>query len=141
MGDPETQSVMMRIKSDLVELLAACAKSELKNQSVDIDPSYVTTIVMAAGGYPDHYEKGKIISGLETVTTAQVFHAGTKALEGKVITDGGRVLAVTGKGRSLTEARANAYQAVKAIKWEGAYCRSDIGTDIENILAQANSGN
>ncbi len=138
MGDPETQSVMMRIKSDFVELLTACAKSNLKNHRIEIDPSYVTTIVMAAGGYPDQFEKGKIISGLENVTSAQVFHAGTKNKEDKIVTDGGRVLAVTGKGYSLTQARTNAYQAAKSIQWDGAYCRSDIGTDIENILAQAN---
>lgn len=137
MGDPETQSVMMRIKSDLVELLTACAEGELKGHKVEKDPSWVTTIVMAAGGYPDQYEKGKVISGLNEVATAQVFHAGTKLKDGAIVTDGGRVLAVTAKGSSLIEAKANSYEAVRKIKWEAAYNRSDIGSDIEKILAQA----
>lgn len=130
MGDPETQSVMMRIKNDFVELLAACAKGKLKNQSIEIDPSFVATIVMAAGGYPDQYEKGKTISGLENVSEAQVFHAGTKIKENKVITDGGRVLAVTGKGKNMNEAINNSYEAVRKINWENSYCRKDIGQDI-----------
>jgi len=130
MGDPETQSVMMRIKSDFVELLIACAKSELKNHSVEVDPSFVTTVVMAAGGYPDEYEKGKTISGLDDVKTAQVFHAGTKLKDGKVVTDGGRVLAVTAKGKNINEAIANSYEAVNKISWENAYCRKDIGSDL-----------
>jgi phosphoribosylamine--glycine ligase len=134
MGDPETQSVMMRIKSDFVELLLACAKKQMKNFKIEIDPSYVTTVVMAAGGYPDQYEKGKVISGLEKATSAQVFHAGTKTKEGIVITDGGRVLAVTGKGATLQQARANSYQAVQEIKWEASYNRSDIGLDILNLI-------
>lgn len=130
MGDPETQSVMMRIKNDFVELLVACAKGELKNQKIEIDPSHVATVVMAAGGYPDHYDKGKIISGLESATTAQVFHAGTKTIGGKIVTDGGRVLAVTGKGKNMTEAIRNSYDAVNKITWESSYSRKDIGQDI-----------
>jgi phosphoribosylamine--glycine ligase len=134
MGDPETQSVMMRIKSDFVELLLACTKKQMKNCKIEIDPSYVTTVVMAAGGYPDQYEKGKVIFGLEKATSAQVFHAGTKTKEGMVVTDGGRVLAVTGKGATLQQARANSYQAVQEIKWEASYNRSDIGLDILNLI-------
>src|SRR6185369_15751235 len=133
-GDPETQSVMMRLKSDLVDLLIACAKGEIKNQSIEIDPSFVATVVMVAGGYPDQYEKGKIISGLESVSTAQVFHAGTKMKEGKVVTDGGRVLAVTGKGKDLKEAMQRSYEAAKKITWDKAYCRTDIGKDILTLL-------
>src|SRR5260221_310936 len=130
MGDPETQSVMMRLKSDFVELSTACAKGELKNQTIEIDPSHVATVVMAAGGYPDHYERGKIISGLENATTAQVFHAGTKTVDGKIVTDGGRVLAVTGKGKNMSEAIRNSYDAVNKITWESSYSRKDIGQDI-----------
>jgi phosphoribosylamine--glycine ligase len=92
---------------------------------------------MAAGGYPDQYEKGKVISGLDQVITAQVFHAGTKVKEGAIVTDGGRVLAVTGKGASLHEAKSKAYEAVKKIKWDASYHRNDIGSDIQNILAHA----
>ncbi|MBS1557572.1 MAG: phosphoribosylamine--glycine ligase [Bacteroidetes bacterium] len=130
MGDPETQSVMARIKSDWVELLVACAKGKLKNHIIEVDPSYVTTVVMAAGGYPDRYEKGKIISGLDQSLSALVFQAGTKMKEGKIITDGGRVLAVTGKGKDINEAVTNSYEAVKKISWEDAYYRKDIGNDL-----------
>lgn len=138
MGDPETQSVMMRLKGDFVELLRACAKGELKNHTLEIDPAYVTTVVMAAGGYPDAYEKEKVISGLGDVTNAHVFHAGTKLKDGKIVTDGGRVLAVTGKGQSLVEARSHAYQAVSKINWEGKYFRSDIGKDVLKIHTSQN---
>jgi len=129
MGDPETQSVMMRIKSDFVELLIACAKGELKNKSIEIDPLFATTVVMAAGGYPEKYEKGKVISGLGD-TTAKVFHAGTKSTDNKVLTDGGRVLAVTGKGKTLNEAIQDSYNSVQKIKWDGSYYRKDIGQDL-----------
>jgi phosphoribosylamine--glycine ligase len=129
MGDPETQSVMVRIKNDFVELLAACAKGELKNQSIEIDPSFAVTVVIAAGGYPENYEKGKTISGLEN-TAGQVFHAGTKNSDGKTITDGGRVLAVTGKGKTLKEAIQQSYESVRKISWENSYHRKDIGQDL-----------
>jgi phosphoribosylamine--glycine ligase len=132
MGDPETQSVMMRIKSDLVELFVACARGDLKNKSLEIDPSVALTIVMAAGGYPDHYEKGKIISGLENAT-AQVFHAGTKSKEGEILSDGGRVLAVTGKGKNIGEAIVNGYETVQKISWENSYFRKDIGKDLLSL--------
>ncbi|HLZ17740.1 MAG TPA: phosphoribosylamine--glycine ligase [Cyclobacteriaceae bacterium] len=131
MGDPETQSVMTRIKSDFVELLVSCAKGELKNQSLETDPSYAVTVVMAAGGYPEKYDKGKIIFGLENAT-AQVFHAGTKNASGKIITDGGRVLAVTGKGKNLEEAILCSYNTVDKIHWENSYYRKDIGQDLLN---------
>src|SRR5260370_41746290 len=99
MGDPETKSVMMRLKSDFVELSTACAKGELKNQTIEIDPSHVATVVMAAGGYPDHYERGKIILGLEKSTTTQGFYAGTKNLDGKKVTELGRGLGGNGKSK------------------------------------------
>ena len=133
MGDPETQSVMMRLKSDFVDLLVACAKGEIKNQPIEIDPSFVATVVMVAGGYPDQYEKGKVISGLENASKAQVFHAGTKTKDNKVVTDGGRVLAVTGKGKDLSEAMKNSYDSVKQISWEAVYFRKDIGKDILSL--------
>lgn len=131
MGDPETQSVMSRIKSDFLELLTACAKGELKNQSIEIDSSFAVTVVMAAGGYPETYEKGKTISGLGNAT-AHVFHAGTKNRDGKILTEGGRVLAVTGKGKTLPEAIRDTYNSVQEINWESAYHRTDIGQDLLN---------
>jgi len=132
MGDPETQSVMMRLNSDLVELLTACAKRELKNSSIEIDSSHVATVVMTAGGYPGNYEKGKLISGLGNASS-QVFHAGTKSSEGKTLTDGGRVLSITGKGKTLAEAISNSYDSIEKITWEDSYYRKDIGQDLINL--------
>jgi len=131
MGDPETQSVMSRINSDFLELLIACAKGELKNHSIKIDPTVAVTVVMAAGGYPEKYEKGKLIFGLESAT-AHVFHAGTKNTDGNIQTEGGRVLAVTGKGKTLPEAIQDTYDSVQKITWENAYHRTDIGQDLLN---------
>ncbi|MBS1489505.1 MAG: phosphoribosylamine--glycine ligase [Bacteroidetes bacterium] len=134
MGDPETQSVMVRIKSDFVELLTSCAKGELKNHQLEIAKNFALTVVMAAGGYPDQYEKGKIISGLEAVATAQVFHAGTKKVNDTIVSDGGRVLAITATGASLPEAQQRAYQAANAIHWPHVYFRKDIGKDVLNLI-------
>lgn len=130
MGDPETQSVMARIQNDFLELLLAAAKGELKNKTIAVDPNFALTIVMASDGYPDEYEKGKEISGLEEATKALVFHAGTKKQNGEVLTDGGRVLGITGKGKTLAEAQTNAYAAAEKINWEGVYYRWDIGKDL-----------
>jgi phosphoribosylamine--glycine ligase len=131
MGDPETQSVMARIQSDFLELLLAAAKGELKDKTIEVDPNFALTIVVASDGYPDEYEKGKVITGLdENATEAFVFHAGTKKQNDLVVTDGGRVLGVTGKGKTLAEAKANAYAAAEKINWEGVYYRWDIGNDL-----------
>jgi phosphoribosylamine--glycine ligase len=130
MGDPETQSVMARIQSDFLELLLAAAKGELKSKTIAVDPNCALTIVLASDGYPDEYEKGKTISGLEEATEALLFHAGTKKQNGEVITDGGRVLGITGKGKTLAEAQANAYAGAEKINWEGVYYRWDIGKDL-----------
>jgi phosphoribosylamine--glycine ligase len=130
MGDPETQAVMPRIKSDLVELFIATAKGDLKNQKIEIDPNAAVAVVMVSGGYPDDYEKGKVISGLDGNHKALVFHAGTKQADQKVLTDGGRVLAITGTGESLKHAREQAFADVAAIQWDGIYFRKDIGLDL-----------
>jgi phosphoribosylamine--glycine ligase len=131
MGDPETQSVMARIQSDFLELLLSAAKGELKNKTIAVYPDFALTIVVASDGYPDEYEKGKVITGLdENATEALVFHAGTKKQNDSVMTDGGRVLSVTGKGRTLAEAQANAYAGAEKINWEGVYYRWDIGNDL-----------
>lgn len=131
MGDPETQAIMPRIQSDFLELLVAAAKGELKGRKLQIDPLYAVTVAMVSGGYPGNYEKGKIIHGLETDNDL-VFHAGTKKGDGNILTEGGRVLAVTGKGDSLEKARKGAYEKVARIEWEGLYYRKDIGTDLLN---------
>ncbi len=132
MGDPETQAVMPRIKSDLVELLRAAAKGELKGKSVEIDPDYAVTVAMVSGGYPGEFKKGKTISGLTPDGDGLIFHAGTRADGDRIVTEGGRVLAVTGKGSTLEEAREAAYRQVSGIGWEGLYYRKDIGMDLLN---------
>ena len=132
MGDPETQVVMPRIKNDFVELLVAAANGDLKNKSVSVDSDYALTLALVSGGYPGDYEKGKKISGLSEDGKALVFHAGTKRDKDAVLTDGGRVLAVTGKGVSLQEARKAAYDAASEISWEDFYYRKDIGQDLLN---------
>ena len=130
MGDPETQAVMPRIKSDLVELLVAAASNGLKDMKIEIDDDYAVTIALVSGGYPGDYEKGKEISGLKKPHEALVFHAGTKSKHDAVVTDGGRVLAVSGKANSLEEARKKAYAAAAQIQWDGLYYRQDIGQDL-----------
>jgi phosphoribosylamine--glycine ligase len=130
MGDPETQSVMARIQSDFLELLLAAAKGELKAKTIAVDSDFALTIVVASDGYPDEYEKGKTISGLEEATGAVVFHAGTRNQNNEVLTDGGRVLGITGKGKTLKAAQANAYAAAEKINWDGVYYRWDIGNDL-----------
>ena len=130
MGDPETQVVMPRIKSDFVELLIAAAKGELKGKTVETDPNFAMTVVLVSGGYPGDYEKGKVIHGHDVKTDALVFQAGTKIQDSKIVTDGGRVLTVTGRGKTLTEASKNAYKTVASINWEGVYFRKDIGVDL-----------
>lgn len=132
MGDPETQAVMPRIKNDFVELLVAAAKGDLKGKRVQVEKDHAVTVALVSGGYPGEYEKGKKIAGLESETSALVFHAGTKANNDTVVTDGGRVLAITGKGKSLEEARSNAYAAAAQISWDGFYYRKDIAVDLLN---------
>ncbi|MBL7859048.1 MAG: phosphoribosylamine--glycine ligase [Cyclobacteriaceae bacterium] len=133
MGDPETQVVMPRIKSDLVVLLEAAAKGELKGQKIEIDHQYAVTLSLVSGGYPGDYEKGYVIRGLQKDEKgAQVFHAGTSKKNSEVVTDGGRVLSVTGKGISLQEARQEAYAMARNIAWDGLYYRKDIGVDLLN---------
>jgi len=130
MGDPETQSVMARIESDFLELLHACAQGELKGKKIEVNPEYALTIVLASDGYPDEYEKGKAIDGLAEATEGLVFHAGTKTQNNEVLTDGGRVLGITGRGKTLKEAQTNAYALAEKINWDGIYYRWDIGADL-----------
>ncbi|HEX8038819.1 MAG TPA: phosphoribosylamine--glycine ligase [Chryseosolibacter sp.] len=132
LGDPETQAIMPRIKSDLVGLLVAAAKGELKGKRLEIDPHHAVTVAMVSAGYPGDYAKGKVIHGLHSAADHFVFHAGTKKDHERILTEGGRVLAVTGKGDSLEEARNLAYKKVSAIEWDGLYFRKDIGVDLMN---------
>ena len=131
MGDPETQAVMPRIKSDLVELLVATAKGELRGKQIEIHEHFTVAVALVSGGYPGEYETGKIIHGLDKAQ-ATVFHAGTMKRSDHVLTHGGRVLSISGKGRSLSEARDHAYKTAAQINWEGLYFRKDIGQDLLN---------
>jgi phosphoribosylamine--glycine ligase len=132
MGDPETQAVMPRIKSDFVELLVACAKGDLAGKTLEVHDDFSVTVALVSGGYPGEYETGKVIRGLDHQGESIVFHAGTTKQQNDVLTHGGRVLAVSGKGPSLEQARARAYQTASGINWEGLYYRKDIGQDLMN---------
>ncbi|KYG83349.1 phosphoribosylamine--glycine ligase [Roseivirga echinicomitans] len=135
MGDPETQSVLSRIDSDLLEILEGSANGTLNEKTFSVSPQTATTVVMVAGGYPEAYEKSKEITGIESVNEASVFHAGTQLNPfGQTLTNGGRVLAVTGMGESVEKALENAYNGVKKISWQDEYHRTDIGQDILKLL-------
>ncbi|MDR1846980.1 MAG: phosphoribosylamine--glycine ligase [Bacteroidales bacterium] len=130
MGDPETEVVFPRIKSDIVEAFEAVGKGELDKYVLEIDNRFAACVMMVSKGYPEHYEKGKIITGLNCVKDCMVFHAGTKYAGKDLITDGGRVLAITCSGDTLEEALANCYRNVECISFDGAYYRRDIGQDL-----------
>ena len=129
-GDPECQPLLMRLKSDLVEILEATVDGRLDEiEPLDWDDRPAVCVVMASEGYPGAYEKGRPIRGLEEAAKlddVKVFHAGTATADGSVITSGGRVLGVTALGNSISAAKLQAYKAVKCIRWEGAWCRKDI---------------
>jgi len=128
-GDPETQPILMRLKSDLLQVMLAVCDGKLDEITLEWDERPAVCVVMAAGGYPGEYEKGKKITGLdeaEQIEDVVVFHAGTAEKDGDIVTNGGRVLGVTAKGNSIADAKARAYSGVDKIKFEGAYCRRDI---------------
>ncbi len=127
-GDPETQPILMRLQSDLIELCQAALDGRLNEVSADWDSRAAIGVVMAAGGYPDDYRKGDVISGLAQAETngSKVFHAGTASKDGNVVTNGGRVLCVTALGNTVAEAQSQAYSALREISWDGAYFRTDI---------------
>jgi len=128
-GDPETQPILMRLKSDLLQVCLAACDGTLDQISLEWDPRPAVCVVMASGGYPGDYEKGKKITGIEEADGIQdvvVFHAGTKGEDGDIVTSGGRVLGVTALGQTIDDAKARAYGAVDKIKFDGAYCRRDI---------------
>jgi phosphoribosylamine--glycine ligase len=129
-GDPETQPVLMRMKGDIVPILEACMKGNLSQHRIEWDNRASVCVVMSSKGYPGDYEKGKIIGGLEEVSQTKgvfVFHAGTTLKDGQMVTNGGRVLGVTGLGEDIPRAIERTYQAVKKISWDGAHFRTDIG--------------
>jgi phosphoribosylamine--glycine ligase len=128
-GDPETQPIMMRLKSDLVALCQTALAGELDKVSTEWDERAALGVVLAAGGYPDEYAKGAIISGLPTEESAdsKVFHAGTAEQNGQIVTAGGRVLCACALGETIAQAQSKAYDLANQITWDGIYYRTDIG--------------
>ena len=134
MGDPETEVVVPRIESDFLELLYAAGKGELKGMELKVSKETVTTVIMVSGGYPEAYEKGNEITGLNEVEGSVVFHAGTKLVNNQVQTNGGRVLAITSFGKDLNEALASSYKNTAKIKYDKKYFRTDLGKDLQQYL-------
>jgi phosphoribosylamine---glycine ligase len=130
MGDPETEVVIPRIKSDLVELFEAMSKKQLSQLKLDIDPRTTTTVMLVSGGYPEEYEKGFEITGIENVNDCLVFHAGTSTKDGKLVNTGGRVIAVTAYGKDIPDALAKSNAGAQTIQWNKKNYRKDIGLDL-----------
>jgi phosphoribosylamine--glycine ligase len=133
-GDPETQVVLPRMENDIVEVFEACIDGTLDQIDLQFADNAAVCVVLASDGYPKHYDKGFPISGLEAFegqTDKFVFHAGTKFVDGKIVTNGGRVLGVTALGANLKEARANAYKATELVDFDNKYKRNDIGKAID----------
>ncbi|KAB7528674.1 phosphoribosylamine--glycine ligase [Flagellimonas olearia] len=130
MGDPETEVVIPRLKSDLVEVLSAMANGTLDQIDLQIDERTATTVMAVSGGYPEAYEKGKAITGAENIHDSIVFHAGTKLANGKVVTNGGRVIAITSFGNDFREALQKSYQNMEKLHFDGMYYRKDLGFDL-----------
>ncbi len=133
-GDPEAQVVLPRMKNDIIDVMEACIDGKLDEIELSFDEQAAVCVVLASDGYPEHYDKGFVISGLDTFKDKEgyyVFHAGTKKTDAGVVTNGGRVLGVTAKGKTLVEARSNAYKATEWISFENKYMRHDIGKAID----------
>jgi phosphoribosylamine--glycine ligase len=129
-GDPECQVLMPRLMSDLVPALLAATDGVLRNFDLRWFPEAALTVVMAAKGYPGNYAKGSVIEGLDAaaaVEGVEIFHAGTRAEDGRIVANGGRVLNVSALGKTVAEAQARAYEAVDRIRWPEGFCRRDIG--------------
>jgi len=134
MGDPETEVVLPRLKNDLVSLLVQCGKGTLSRATIRTDARAATTVFLVSGGYPGSYEKGKIINGLDKVKAGIVFHAGTKSAGDQVVTDGGRVIALTSYGKDQVTALKRSNKNARTVQFEGKYFRDDIGKDVIPIF-------
>lgn len=130
MGDPETEAVMLRVKSDFVDLLEGMAEGNLEEKKLEIDERAAVTVMLVSGGYPGAYVNGKTMSGFDQVKNSILFHAGTKAAQAGVVTNGGRVIAVSSYGNNMHDALKNSYENAEKISFEGAYYRKDIGFDL-----------
>ena len=133
-GDPEAQVVLPRMKNDILDVIDACIDGKLDQIELEFEDNAAVCVVLASDGYPEHYEKGRLITGLENFEGKDgyyVFHAGTKKTEDGIVTNGGRVLGITAKGTDLKEARANAYKATEWVEFDNKYMRSDIGKSID----------
>jgi phosphoribosylamine--glycine ligase len=131
MGDPETEVVIPRLKTDLVELFLAVANEKLDQIALEVDERSATTIMVVSGGYPEEFEKGKLISGLENISDSIVFHAGTKLENNQVLSNGGRVLTVTSYGENFEKAIKKSYQNIAKLNFDKMYFRRDIGNDLK----------
>ena len=130
MGDPETEVVMLRLKSDFVDLLEGVAEGNLNEKTVEFDERAAVTVVLVSGGYPEEFEKGKAITGLNLVKDSIVFHAGTTIIDENLVTNGGRVMAVSSYGKTKAEALATSFENAQAITYDKKYFRGDIGFDL-----------
>jgi phosphoribosylamine--glycine ligase len=130
MGDPETEAVMLRVKSDFVDLLEGAADGTLGEKTLEIDERTAVTVMLVSGGYPGSYEKGKVITGVEKVEDSIVFHAGTKTDNNNVVTAGGRVISVSSYGENIKQALTTSYKNAELIHFEGKYYRKDLGFDL-----------